>query len=40
MPNWQALEQEMKLGVAVWQGARAQRAGLKSVSPDWIEVRL
>ena len=40
MPSWPALEQQMKLGVAVWQGARAQRAGLKSVSPDWIEVRL
>lgn len=40
MPSWLALEQQMKLGVAVWRGARAQRAGLKSVSPDWIEVKL
>lgn len=38
--HWLALEQQMQLGIAVWQGAGAQRAGLKSVSPDWLKVRL
>lgn len=35
---WPALDQSGKLAVAIWQGERKQRAGLKSVSMDWIAV--
>lgn len=35
---WPALDQAAKLAVAIWQGERQQRAGLKSVSADWISV--
>lgn len=34
--NWPALAAQKRLGVAIWQGAHQQRAGLKSVTPDWI----
>jgi DMSO reductase family type II enzyme heme b subunit len=36
IPNWPALAAQKRLGVAIWQGADRQRAGLKSVSADWI----
>jgi DMSO reductase family type II enzyme heme b subunit len=34
--GWAALERFRRLGVAVWQGAARERAGLKSVTPAWI----
>ena len=34
--DWPALAAQKRLGVAIWQGADRQRAGLKSVTPDWI----
>jgi DMSO reductase family type II enzyme heme b subunit len=39
-PGWPALERQMRAGAAIWQGANAQRAGLKSVTGDWLEVRV
>jgi DMSO reductase family type II enzyme heme b subunit len=36
LPAWDALTRERRIGVAVWRGVEAERAGLKSVSPDWI----
>lgn len=35
---WPRLDRVRRLGVAVWQGAHAERAGLKSVGPGWLEV--
>jgi len=37
-PAWKALAQQKKLGVAIWQGDLAERAGLKSISPGWVEI--
>ena len=34
--NWPELERFNRLAVAVWQGARSERAGLKSISPGWV----
>jgi hypothetical protein len=39
-PSWPALEQQKSIGVAIWQGASAQRAGLKSVTADWLKVQV
>jgi DMSO reductase family type II enzyme heme b subunit len=36
LPAWDALTRERRIAVAVWRGVDAERAGLKSVSPDWI----
>jgi len=36
IPSWPALATQKRLGVAIWQGAHHQRAGLKSVCADWI----
>jgi DMSO reductase family type II enzyme heme b subunit len=38
LPGFAALNNTRQLGVAVWQGAQGQRAGLKSVSPGWIAI--
>jgi DMSO reductase family type II enzyme heme b subunit len=38
-PNWPALEQQKLIGIAIWQGASAERAGLKSVTADWMKVQ-
>jgi hypothetical protein len=38
LPGWQSLAQQRRLAVAVWRGAEAERGGLKSVTPGWIEV--
>jgi DMSO reductase family type II enzyme heme b subunit len=35
---WPALDRSRKIALAIWQGAAQQRAGLKSVSTDWIPV--
>lgn len=36
--DWMSLAQQRQLAVAVWRGADAERGGLKSVTPGWIEV--
>lgn len=36
--GWESLDARRQLAVAVWRGAEAERGGLKSVSPGWIEV--
>lgn len=36
LPGFAALEQHRQLAFALWQGARGERAGIKSVSPGWI----
>lgn len=38
LPGFPALQQQRQLAFAVWQGAMGERAGLKSVSPGWINV--
>ncbi|MCB1685207.1 MAG: hypothetical protein R3E82_21510 [Pseudomonadales bacterium] len=38
LPDWASLSQRRQIGFAVWQGASAERAGLKSVSPAWIPI--
>lgn len=35
---WPLLVRMRRVGIAVWQGASAERAGLKSVSPGWIDL--
>ena len=37
-PTWVTLAEQKLAGVAIWQGNLAERAGLKSVSPGWVEV--
>lgn len=37
--GWPTLDRVGQLGVAVWRGAAAERAGLKSVTPGWLAVR-
>jgi len=34
---WAALDRSRQLGFAIWRGAVGERAGLKSVSPGWID---
>lgn len=36
LPGWPELEAAGRVGIAVWQGAGQERAGLKSVSTDWV----
>lgn len=38
LPGWKALDAGRQLAIAVWQGAEADRGGLKSVSAGWIRV--
>ncbi len=38
LPGWSALDAQRQLAVAIWQGSESDRAGLKSVSPGWIEL--
>ncbi len=38
LPRWQVLDERRKLAIVIWQGAEGDRAGLKSVSPGWIEL--
>jgi DMSO reductase family type II enzyme heme b subunit len=40
LDDWRALRTHRQLAVAVWQGRDAERGGLKSVSPGWLEVKL
>lgn len=36
--EWPALAAQRRLALAVWRGAAQERAGLKSVSPGWLEI--
>lgn len=38
VPQWPELEAQKQFAVAVWQGALAERAGLKSVSEGWVSL--
>jgi DMSO reductase family type II enzyme heme b subunit len=38
LKGWESLAQLRQLAVAVWRGADAERGGLKSITPGWIEV--
>ena len=38
LERWSRLTEQRKLGIAIWQGHLGERAGLKSVSPGWVEV--
>jgi DMSO reductase family type II enzyme heme b subunit len=40
LDDWPALRERRQLALAVWQGRDAERGGLKSVSPGWLEVKL
>ena len=37
-PTWVTLTDQGRVGIAIWQGSLAERAGLKSVSPGWVDV--
>ena len=37
--GWKALDESNQLAIAVWRGAEGERAGLKSISPGWIDVK-
>lgn len=37
-PNWQNLVQFGQCGFAIWTGSQQQRAGIKSVSQQWVEL--
>lgn len=38
LPGFAALDNNRQVAFAVWQGAKSERAGLKSVSPGWISL--
>lgn len=38
LPGWAALDGSHRVAAAIWRGAAQDRGGLKSVTPDWIEV--
>ncbi|MGE0621236.1 MAG: hypothetical protein AB7I04_13465 [Pseudomonadales bacterium] len=38
LPEWASLGTHRRIGFAIWQGAAAERGGLKSISPGWIEL--
>ena len=38
LPEWPALSGQRRMALAIWRGAAQERAGLKSVSPDWIAI--
>jgi len=35
--GWSTLERSRQLAFAIWRGAAGDRAGLKSVSPGWVD---
>jgi hypothetical protein len=35
--DWPALDSLAQLAFAIWRGASGDRAGIKSVSPGWID---
>lgn len=36
--GWKELDETRQLAIAVWRGSARQRAGLKSISPGWVQV--
>lgn len=38
LPGWATLDASSRVATAVWRGSAQDRGGLKSVSPDWLEV--
>lgn len=36
IPRWSALAARRQIAIAIWAGASQERAGLKSVSTDWL----
>lgn len=36
--GWKELDETRQLALAIWRGSERERAGLKSISPGWIEV--
>lgn len=36
--NWAALTRMRKFAIAIWRGEAADRGGLKSISPEWIDL--
>lgn len=38
LPEWPALARSRRCAIAVWQGAAAERASLKSVSAGWLPI--
>lgn len=38
VPEWPALSMHRRIALAIWRGADQERAGLKSVSPGWVEI--
>jgi len=38
LSGWPTLNASGRVAIAIWRGAARERAGLKSVSPGWIEV--
>lgn len=38
LEGWAALDASSRIGIAVWQGIESERGGLKSVSPNWLEL--
>jgi hypothetical protein len=38
LATWPSLAEQRQLAAAIWRGAAAERGGLKSVTPGWIEV--
>lgn len=37
--DWVPLNEHLQLGIAIWQGESAERAGLKSVTANWLNMR-
>ena len=38
LQGWPVLDDRRRLAIAIWQGARGDSGGLKSVSPGWLEL--
>jgi len=36
--GWKELDETHQVAIAVWRGSARQRAGLKSISPGWVQV--
>ena len=40
LPAWPALDTHSQLAFAIWQGAAADRGGLKAIVPQWVPLEL
>lgn len=38
LPEWLLLSQQKQIAFAIWHGADQDRAGLKSISPGWLNI--